>query len=94
MSREASPTTLRVVPAGEFKARCLQLMDEVLAHPGLTLVITKRGKPVAQLTAPPAGLKMTGPTATLAAEPARIPRLDAAAEEPQRKKRKGKKKRK
>jgi len=39
---------MRTVPAGEFKARCLALMDEVQAR-GETIVITKRGKPVAQL---------------------------------------------
>lgn len=36
------------IPAGEFKAHCLQLMDEVAAT-GQTLIITKRGKPVAKL---------------------------------------------
>lgn len=36
------------VPAGEFKARCLQLMDEVEAT-GAEVVITKRGRPVARL---------------------------------------------
>lgn len=36
------------VPAGEFKARCLKLMDEVRAS-RRTVVITKRGKPVAKL---------------------------------------------
>jgi prevent-host-death family protein len=36
------------IPAGEFKAKCLKLMDEVQAlhHP---IVITKHGKPVAKL---------------------------------------------
>ncbi len=34
--------------AGEFKARCLELMDAV-AQTGATIVITKRGKPVARL---------------------------------------------
>ncbi len=41
----------RTVAAGEFKAKCLQLMDEVQAG-GLTLVVTKRGKPVVQVSAP------------------------------------------
>jgi prevent-host-death family protein len=41
-----SPTHL---PAGEFKAKCLQLMDDV-ATSGRTIIITKRGKPVAQLS--------------------------------------------
>ena len=38
------------VPAGVFKARCLQLMD-VVAESGRELVITKRGRPVAKLVA-------------------------------------------
>ena len=38
----------RKVPAGEFKARCLKLMDEV-AETGEELVVTKRGKPVVRL---------------------------------------------
>ena len=36
------------VPAGEFKARCLRLMDEV-QKTRRPVVITKRGKPVARL---------------------------------------------
>ena len=36
------------ISAGEFKARCLKLMDEV-ARTGEPLVITKRGRPVARL---------------------------------------------
>ena len=39
------------IPAGEFKAKCLKLMDEV-ARTRRPLVITKRGKPVAQLVPP------------------------------------------
>jgi prevent-host-death family protein len=39
------PTT---IPAGEFKAKCLKLLDEV-AETRQTLIITKHGKPVAQL---------------------------------------------
>jgi prevent-host-death family protein len=38
----------RVIAAGEFKARCLQLMDEV-AETGDDIVVTKHGKPVARL---------------------------------------------
>jgi prevent-host-death family protein len=45
MSPRTSP---RVIAAGEFKAKCLELMDEVAAS-GDTIVITKRGKPVARL---------------------------------------------
>lgn len=36
------------IPAGEFKARCLKLMDEV-AQQHREIVITKYGKPVAKL---------------------------------------------
>lgn len=39
----------KVVKAGEFKAKCLKLMDEVAAS-GEPLVITKNGRPVAKLT--------------------------------------------
>jgi prevent-host-death family protein len=38
----------RMVPAGEFKAKCLGLLDEVAAT-GQTLVVTKHGKPVARI---------------------------------------------
>lgn len=36
------------IPAGTFKARCLELMDDV-ASTGREVVITKRGRPVARL---------------------------------------------
>ncbi|HEY9868022.1 MAG TPA: type II toxin-antitoxin system Phd/YefM family antitoxin [Candidatus Obscuribacterales bacterium] len=36
------------IPAGEFKTKCLQLMDEVQKL-RKQIVITKRGKPVAML---------------------------------------------
>jgi prevent-host-death family protein len=39
---------VRSVPAGEFKARCLALLDEVAAT-GRELTVTKRGRPVARL---------------------------------------------
>jgi prevent-host-death family protein len=38
----------RTIAAGEFKAKCLKLLDQV-AETGQPLVITKFGKPVAQL---------------------------------------------
>ena len=38
----------RIVKASEFKAKCLALIDEVAAS-GETLVITKNGKPLAEL---------------------------------------------
>jgi len=39
---------MRTMGAGEFKARCLAVMDEVNST-GEAVVITKRGKPVARL---------------------------------------------
>jgi prevent-host-death family protein len=39
---------MRTMPAGEFKAKCLALMDEVNAT-GEPVLITKRGKLVARL---------------------------------------------
>jgi prevent-host-death family protein len=41
-------TTETEIPAGEFKVRCLKLMDQVRAT-RRPIVITKRGKPVARL---------------------------------------------
>lgn len=38
----------RTIPAGEFKAKCLKLMDEVAAT-GEEIVVTKHGRPVAKL---------------------------------------------
>ena len=38
----------REIPAGEFKARCLDILDEV-ADTGQEFVVTKRGRPVAKL---------------------------------------------
>jgi len=41
---------VKTIPATEFKAKCLQLLDMVQAT-GEDLVISKRGKPVAHVTA-------------------------------------------
>ena len=38
----------KTIPAGAFKARCLAIMDEVAAKRE-SVIITKRGKPVAKL---------------------------------------------
>jgi prevent-host-death family protein len=38
----------REIPAGQFKARCLALIDEV-NETHRVIIITKRGKPVARL---------------------------------------------
>jgi len=40
----------RQVPAGEFKAKCLALLDRV-ARTGEPIVVTKRGRPVASVVA-------------------------------------------
>jgi len=39
---------MKTISAGEFKARCLSLMDDVQST-RRPLIITKRGKPVAKL---------------------------------------------
>jgi prevent-host-death family protein len=39
----------RMIKASEFKAKCLALMDEV-ERTGQSVVITKNGKPVAELS--------------------------------------------
>lgn len=41
---------MRTITATEFKAKCLQLLDEV-QRSGQDLVISKRGKPVARVVA-------------------------------------------
>ncbi len=40
--------TARSIPAGEFKAKCLALLDDV-AETGREVVVTKRGRPVARV---------------------------------------------
>lgn len=50
------PTT---IAAGEFKAKCLKLLDEV-AEKRTTLVITKYGKPLAQLVPVPSEVDPIG----------------------------------
>ena len=42
------PNGPRTMKASEFKAKCLQLMDDV-ANGGGEIIITKHGKPVAKL---------------------------------------------
>ena len=44
---------MRTIPAGEFEQICLRLLDEVGVS-GEPILIAKRGRPVAQLTALPA----------------------------------------
>lgn len=47
--------TQKIVAAGEFKQKCLALMDEV-ASLGIELVITKHGSPICKLTPLPKNL--------------------------------------
>jgi len=47
------------IAAGEFKAKCLKLLDDV-AENRETLVITKHGKPVAQVTPMPVKENIVG----------------------------------
>ena len=47
------------IPAGEFKAKCLQLLDAV-ASSGAALTITKRGRAVARLVPMPATVPLFG----------------------------------
>ena len=51
-------TKAKTVAAGEFKARCLDLLDQV-AETGAEFVVTKRGRPVARVSPvePPPDLK-------------------------------------
>jgi prevent-host-death family protein len=39
---------MKTMPAGEFKARCLKVMEDVRKY-RTSVVITKKGKPVAKL---------------------------------------------
>ena len=39
---------MQTIQASEFKAKCLALMDEI-AHSGEILVVTKNGRPIAEL---------------------------------------------
>lgn len=49
--------TLRSVPAGQFKAQCLSLLDRV-ARTGEAVLVTKRGKAVAKVV--PVGTEGAG----------------------------------
>lgn len=43
---------MNTITATEFKAKCLEILDQLGSHEIERLTITKRGKPVAVLTAP------------------------------------------
>jgi len=46
----------RFIPATEFKAKCLALLDEVQRE-GSSITVTKRGRPVATITPAKNGVK-------------------------------------
>ncbi len=50
---------MATIPAGEFKTKCLQLLDEVAASRE-PLVVTKFGRPVAQVVPMPPKSKLFG----------------------------------
>jgi len=45
-----------MIAAGTFKQTCLRVLDEV-AETGETVIVTKRGRPVAQLTPVPVDVR-------------------------------------
>lgn len=47
------------IGAGDFKAKCLKLLDDVATH-RQSLIITKRGKPVARVVPMPPGTQLFG----------------------------------
>ena len=57
---------MRTIAAGEFKAKCLAVMDEVQAT-GEAIRITKRGKVVAWLTPPKESLSQDSTVESISA---------------------------
>lgn len=55
-AKRSSHAAERTMAAGEFKVKCLRIMDEV-DKAGLPLVVTKRGKPVVKVVPIPKGKK-------------------------------------
>ena len=53
--KKAATRSVSSVGATEFKARCLQLMQEVHDRKRNSLTITKRGKPYVKVVPAPAG---------------------------------------
>lgn len=53
------------IPAGQFKARCLALLDEV-AESGESIVVTKHGRPVARVVPLEAPRSLDGSVTLLA----------------------------
>jgi prevent-host-death family protein len=49
MTTLAKETRMQKIPAAQFKAQCLAVMDKV-AQSGRPVVVTKHGKPVVQIS--------------------------------------------
>lgn len=63
------------ITATQFKAHCLRLLDEV-ADTGETLVVTKRGRPVARVEPPTRPLDLRGSVKLLVSADAFVEPLD------------------
>jgi prevent-host-death family protein len=63
--------TARTIPAGEFKSRCLRLMETV-HRDGFSIVVTKRGKPLVRIVAEPSETPRTSLLGTITSEAADI----------------------
>ena len=50
---------MQTIQASEFKAKCIELIDEIAAS-GETLVITKKGKPIEEMK-PYSGKRVSSP---------------------------------
>jgi prevent-host-death family protein len=48
MAKVAKPPQKQTIGVAEFKARCLELLDDVGTR-GDEIIVTKRGKPIAQI---------------------------------------------
>ena len=51
-------TDLSAIPVSEFKTTCLSVLDQV-RRTGNGILVTKRGKPIAMISPPPAEKKPT-----------------------------------
>jgi prevent-host-death family protein len=65
----------RVMSASQFKAKCLAVLDEV-ASSGATVVVTKRGKPVARVVPAEAPPSLRGSVQVLVSDDQFIAPLD------------------
>ena len=68
---------MKSIAAGRFKAECLALLDEVAAT-GASLVVTKRGKPVACVVPVVEPPSLVGSVRVLVSEDELLAPIDAA----------------